>query len=153
MRQQWFTCQIFFIQYLYGTIHEKYFFTTTRTPVNNGINNKKVRGGQNEIKFPSPKKDKDVKKRHKIINLVHPDAAETPYGWAFENFYDAKEHIKAMGNKTRDTTAIGGEEFKPFDNLTTRWIKTSELGQLLWVIRIEDDGKKNSIGSSQNLCK
>ncbi len=95
----------------------------TKSPVNNGINNKKGRGGQNEIKFPSPKKDEDVKKRHNIINLVHPDAAET-----FKNFYDAREHIKALGNKTGDTTAIGGEEFKPFDNLTTRWIKTSKLG-------------------------
>ena len=44
----------------------------TKSPVNNGINNKKGRGGQNEIKFPSKKKDDDVKKRHKIINLVHP---------------------------------------------------------------------------------
>jgi hypothetical protein len=114
----------------------------TKSPVNNGINNIKGRGGQNEIKFPSPKKDKGVKKRHKIINLVHPDAAETPYGWAFENFYDAREHIKALDNKTKDTTAIGGEEFKPFDNLTMRWIKTSKLGQLLWVIRIDDDGEK-----------
>jgi hypothetical protein len=109
------------------------FFTMTKSPANNGINNKKGRGGQNEIKFPSPKKDKDVKKRHKIINLVHPDAAETPYGWAFKIFYDARKHIKALGNKTGDTTAIGGEEFKPFDNLTIRWIKTSKLGQLLWV--------------------
>ncbi len=56
----------------------------TKSPVNNGINSKKGRGGQNEIKFPSPKKDKDLKKRHKTINLVHPDAAETPYGWAFK---------------------------------------------------------------------
>jgi hypothetical protein len=40
---------------------------------------KKGRGGQNEMKFLSPKKDEDVKKRHKIINLIHPDAAETPY--------------------------------------------------------------------------
>jgi hypothetical protein len=101
----------------------------TKSPVNNGINNKMVRDGQNEIKFPSPKKDEDVKKRHKIINLVNPDAAETPYRWAFKNFYDTREHIKALGNKTGDTTAIGGEKFKPFDNLTTRWIKTSELGQ------------------------
>jgi hypothetical protein len=46
----------------------------TKSPVNNGIDNKKGRGGQHEIKFPSPKKDEDVKKRHKIINLVHPDA-------------------------------------------------------------------------------
>ncbi len=83
-----------------------------------------------------------MKKRHKIINLVYPDAAETPYGWAFKIFYDAREHIKALGNRTGDTTAIGGEEFKPFDNLTMRWIKTSTLDQLLWVIRIYDDGEK-----------
>jgi hypothetical protein len=57
-------------------------------------------------------------------------------------FYDAREHIKALGNKTGDTTAIGGEEFKPFDNLTTKWIKTLEFGQLLWVIRIDHDGEK-----------
>jgi hypothetical protein len=113
----------------------------TKSPVNNGINNKKRRSGQNEIKFPSPKKDEDVKKRHKIINLVHSDAAETLYGWAFKIFYDAREHIKALGNKTGDTTVIGCKEFKPFDNLTTRWIKTSELGQLLWVMRIDNDGE------------
>ncbi len=54
-----------------------------------------------------------MKTRHKIINLVHPDAAETPYRWAFKNFYDAREHIKALGNKTGDTTSFGGEKFKP----------------------------------------
>ncbi len=83
-----------------------------------------------------------MKKRHKIINLIHPDAAETPYGWASENFYDAREHLKALSNKTGDTTAIGGEDFKPFDNHTTRWIKTSKLGQLLCVIRIDNDGER-----------
>jgi hypothetical protein len=109
----------------------------TKSPVNNV--NKKGKGGS---KLPSPKKDKDVKKRHKIINLVHPDDAETPYGWAFENFYDAREHLKALSNKTGDTTAIGGKKFKPFDNRTKTWIKTSELGQILWVIRIDDDGER-----------
>jgi hypothetical protein len=92
----------------------------TKSPVNNG--NIKGKGGQNESKFPSPKKDKDMKKRHIIINLIHPDAAETPYGWAFENFYDDKEHLKALSNKTGDTTAIRGKEFKLFNNPTTRWI-------------------------------
>jgi hypothetical protein len=38
---------------------------------------KKGRGGKNKIKLPSLKKDKDVKTRHKIISLIHPDAAET----------------------------------------------------------------------------
>jgi hypothetical protein len=55
---------------------------------------------------------------------------------------DAREHLKALSNKTGDATAIGGKEFKPFNNLTTRWIKTSELGQLLWVTCIEDDGER-----------
>jgi hypothetical protein len=47
-----------------------------------------------------------------------------------------------LSDKTGDTTAIGGKEFKPFNNLTTRWIKTSKLGQLLWVICIDDDGER-----------
>jgi hypothetical protein len=85
----------------------------TKSPVSNG--KKKGKGVQNESKFPSPKKDKDVKKRHKIINLVHPDASETPYGWAFENFYDSRKHLKALSSKKGDTTAIGGEEFRPFE--------------------------------------
>ncbi len=117
--------KIFFIQSLFA---QKILFITTKSPVNNG--NKKGKGGQNESKFPSPKKNEDVKKRHKTIILVHPDAAETPYGWAFKNFYDAREHLKALGNKTGDTTAIKGKEFKPFNNLTVKWIKTSKLGQL-----------------------
>jgi hypothetical protein len=125
----------------------------TKSPVNNGINNKKGRGRKNEIKFPSKKKDKDVKKRHKIINLVHPDAAETPYGWAFKNFYVAREHIKALGNKTRDTTAIGGEEFKPFDLLATRWIETCDLSNFYGSYILTMMVKEIPIGGSQNLCK
>jgi hypothetical protein len=62
-----------FIQSLFGTIHKKYVFFMIKSPANNC--NKKGRGGHNEeSKFPSPKKDEDVKKRHKIINLDHPDA-------------------------------------------------------------------------------
>ncbi len=49
---------------------------------------------------------------------------------------------KALSNKTRDITAIGGKEFKPLDNLTMKWIKTSKLGQLLWVICIDNDGER-----------
>jgi hypothetical protein len=45
-----------------------------------------------------------------------------------QKFYDAREHIKALGNKTRDTTAIKEKECKQFDDLTTRWIETSKLG-------------------------
>jgi hypothetical protein len=92
--------------------------------------------------FHLQKKEGDVKKIHNIINLVHPDAAETPYRWAFENFYDTREHLKALSNKMGDTTAIRGKEFKPFNNLTTKWIKTSKSGQLLWVIHIDNDGER-----------
>jgi hypothetical protein len=91
----------------------------TKSPVNNN-GNKKEKGGQNKSKFPSPKKDKITKKIHKIINLVHLDAAETPYRWAFKNFCNAREHVKALSNKTGDTTAIRGKEFKLFKNLTTK---------------------------------
>ncbi len=121
----------------------------TKSPVNN--RNKKGKGGQNESKFPSPKKDKDIKKRHKIINLVHPGAAESPYGWAFENFYDAREHLKDLSNKTGGTPAIGGKELKPFDNLTTKWIKSSKLGQLLWAIRIDDDGEREFLMEAHKI--
>jgi hypothetical protein len=34
----------------------------TKSPVNNGINSKKERGGQNEIKFPSQKKSQGFEK-------------------------------------------------------------------------------------------
>ncbi len=121
----------------------------TKSPVNNG--NKRGKGGQYESKFPSAKKDKDMKKRHKIINLVHPDAGKTPYGWAFENFYDAREHLKALSNKLGDTTATKGKEFKPFNNITTRWIKTSKLGQLLWVIHIYNDGKRKFLMEAHKI--
>jgi hypothetical protein len=60
----------------------------------------------------------------------------------FKNFYDATEHLKALSNKTGDTTTIRGKEFKPFDNLIMRWIKIPKLGQLLWVIRIDNDDER-----------
>ncbi len=92
-----------------------------------------------------------MKKGYKIINLVHPDGSEITYGWAFENFYDAREHLKAMSNKTGDTTAIGGKELKPFDNQTTKWIETFKLGQLLWVIRIDNDGERKFPMEAQQI--
>jgi hypothetical protein len=39
---------------------------------------------------PSPKRGvKEKKLGHKIINVTYPD--NTPFGWAFDNFYDAKD--------------------------------------------------------------
>jgi hypothetical protein len=58
-----------------------------------------------------------------------------------------------LSNKTGDITAIGGKKFKkPFDNLTTKWIKTSELGQLLWVICIDNDGERKFPMQAHKIC-
>ena len=78
------------------------------------------------------------KKRSKIIILVGYDDQNTPWGYAFDNFNDGRNIIKALSNKMGETTSIGNVEFKPFDNLTTKWIKSSELGKNLWVIRIDN---------------
>jgi hypothetical protein len=41
----------------------------------------------------SPKKRvKEIKLGHKIINVTYPD--NTPFGWAFDNFYDAKDFVE-----------------------------------------------------------
>ncbi len=42
------------------------------------------------------------------INLMHPSG--TCYGWAFHNFYAAKEELKSLSNRLGMITAIGGEE-------------------------------------------
>jgi len=36
-------------------------------------------------------------------------------------------------------TVIGGEELKPFSNLTTKWLKEAEFSNYIWVIRIDLD--------------
>jgi hypothetical protein len=91
------------------------------------------------IKSESPQQNEDWKKRSKIIILVGQDDQNTPWGYAFDNFYNARNIIKALSNKAGETTTIGNEELKPFDNLTTtKWIKSSVLGQNLWVIRIDN---------------
>jgi hypothetical protein len=67
---------------------------------------------------------------------LQPDG-KTPYGWAFEKIYDAKEKLKKLSNRNSKGSVIGTKEFKSFSNLTTKWIPYSDLGQNLWVIRIE----------------
>ncbi len=67
----------------------------------------------------SPKKGVEEKKLgHKIINVTYPD--NTPFGWAFDNFYDAKDFVKHLSNRDGKVTIFGGIEFKPFSNLTTK---------------------------------
>jgi hypothetical protein len=84
----------------------------------------------------SPKKNADEKKKsHNIIPLVDND--DTPYGWAFENFYNAKDFVKDLSNRNAALIFLGGLEFKSFSNLTTRWVKSSLVGGCLWVIHID----------------
>ena len=84
----------------------------------------------------SPKKKADEKKKsHNIIPLVDNDG--TPYGWAFENFYNAKDFVKDLSNRNDALIFLGGLEFKSFSNLTTRWVKSSLVGGCLWVIHID----------------
>jgi hypothetical protein len=101
------------------------------TPVKSG-------GGsvQKYIPSVSPKK-KDERHKPKIVNLKHPNG--TSYGWAFHNFYDAKEELKSLSNRDGMTTVIGSEDFKPFSNLTTKWLKESDFSGFIWVIRIDLD--------------
>ena len=90
------------------------------------------------VKSESPQKIDDWKRRSKIIILVGNDDQNAPWGYAFDNFYDGRNIIKSLSNKMGETTSIGNVDFKPFDNLTTKWVKSSELGKNLWVIRIDN---------------
>ena len=65
------------------------------------------------------------------------DNDDTPYGWAFENFYNAKDFVKDLSNRNAALIFLGGLEFKSFSNLTTRWVKSSLVGGCLWVIHID----------------
>jgi hypothetical protein len=58
---------------------------------------------------------------HKIINVTYPD--NTLFGWEFDNVYDAKDFVKHLSNRDGKVTIFGGIEFKPFSNLTTKWVK------------------------------
>ena len=99
-----------------------------------------VKAGVQTIQKSSPspaQKKKDERNKPKIVNLIHPSG--TCYGWAFYNFYDAKEELKSLSNRLGMITVIGGEELKPFSNLTTKWLKEAEFSNYIWVIRIDLD--------------
>jgi hypothetical protein len=61
----------------------------------------------------------------------------TPYGWAFENFYNVKDFVKDLTNRSDALIFLGGLQFKSFSNLTTRWVKSLLVGGCLWVIHID----------------
>ena len=105
-----------------------------------------VKAGVQTIQKSSPspaQKKKDERNKPKIVNLMHPNG--TCYGWAFHNFYAAKEELKSLSNRDGMITVIGGEELKPFSNLTTKWLKEAEFSNFIWVIRsdLELDGADN----------
>ena len=94
---------------------------------------------------PSPRKAaEDKKNSHNIKPLIN--ANGTPYGWAFENFYNAKDFVKDLSNRNEALIYFGREEFKSFTNLSTRWVKSSTVGENLWVMHI-DESKVGSDGS------
>ena len=76
-----------------------------------------------------------------------------PFGWLYVNAYDVKEQLKALANKNGETTYIGGIEFKSFSNLTVKWIKQSQVGNLLWVMRIDDVGVSNDFSFPMSAHK
>ena len=61
-------------------------------------------------------------------------ADRTPYGWAFLNFYHEREFIKSMCNRNGNITALGGEDFEPFTNLTAPCLNSANY---IWVIQID----------------
>ncbi len=79
-------------------------------------------GGLVQKYKPSPKKEGVGKKSElrKIVNMSYPNGST--YGWAFFQFYDAKEFLKSLSNRDGMITFIGGVEYRPFSNLTTKWL-------------------------------
>jgi len=94
---------------------------------------------------PSIKKENEGEKGNikKIVIVSNHDA--TPWGWAFQGFFDAKEFIKSLSNRNGESIHFGNEEYRPFSNLTIKWVPTSVFNNLIWVIRIdkEMDGEDN----------
>jgi hypothetical protein len=83
-------------------------------------------------------------KIHKFLILV--DSNGAPIGWAFQEFYDAKEYLKAISNRINMETHICGIPFKAFSNLTTKLTLASGIGRYLWIICI--DLSRNEIENS-----
>ncbi len=59
-----------------------------------------------------------------------------PIGWIFAGFYNGRSYLKKLSNRNNSTTCIGTHEFRPFTNLTTKWVPKSMVGENLWAIKI-----------------
>jgi hypothetical protein len=57
--------------------------------------------------------------------------------WGAPWAHDAKDFVKHSSNRDGKVTIFGGIEFKPFSNLTTKWVKSLMLDNLLWIILID----------------
>jgi hypothetical protein len=88
---------------------------------------------QSPTKLPQSPTNRNILK---VTNVLCPDG--TPYGYLYENAYDIKEQLKALSNIICEAVFIGGLEFKYFSNLSVKWIKESFVGNLLWVMRIDE---------------
>ena len=92
------------------------------------------------VQPPSPKKkakvvDKQTVNVPKRFTLSNKDGL--PLGWVFEGFFDGREYLKKLSNKSGSLTIVGEIEFKSFSNLKTKWLPESLIGNRLWGIIIE----------------
>jgi hypothetical protein len=71
-----------------------------------------------------------------------------------EFFYDAKDFVKHLYSRIGEVIMLGGMEFKPFSNLTTKWVISSMLGNLLWIIHIDTtkNGNEDSFPMQAHLA-
>ena len=107
----------------------------TKNPAVNGDTSspKKGVGGSIQKYKPSPQK------RYKTKDCQS-EASRWYMLWlGFFHFYNAKEELKSLSNRDGMATFIGGIEFKPFSNLTTKWLQESLFDVFIWVIRIDAD--------------
>jgi hypothetical protein len=84
----------------YGKIHISYSF---KDPNEKGLN------ASEKLQHIPKERSQRKKLGHKIINVTYPD--NTLFGWAFDNFYDAKDFVKHLSNRDGKVTIFGGIEF------------------------------------------
>ena len=99
-------------------------------------------------KLPQPPRDIKVLQ---VTNVLCTNGE--PFGWFWSHAYDIKEQLKALANKNGENTYIGGIEFKSFSNLTMKWIKQSQAGNLLWVMRIDEVDVSNDFSFPMSAHK
>jgi hypothetical protein len=127
----------------YDKIHISYSF---KDPTKKGLS------ASEKLQHVPKEMSRRKKLGYKIINVTYPD--NTLFSWAFDNFYDAKEFFNHLSNSDGEVTIFGGIEFKTFSNLTTKWVKSSILGNLLWIIRIDTavNGMEDSFPMQAHLA-